>query len=48
MEVDFKDYISWKNGELIQKAMPYLSPGERELLISQVCSDCFDSVTYEG
>ena len=39
-----EDLDSWENGELIQNAMPYLSAGEREILISGVCEACFDNM----
>lgn len=29
-----RDYKNWLNGTLIQKAMPYLSTGQREFLVS--------------
>jgi hypothetical protein len=29
-------------GELIQRAMPEVSEGDRELLISGICGKCFD------
>jgi hypothetical protein len=38
------DYFDWQEGELIQRAMPYLTPGERELLKSQTCQDCWDKM----
>ena len=38
-----EDAKSYKAGEKIQDCFPYLSAGDRELLISQVCNDCFDS-----
>ena len=41
------DIIGWRNGAYIQDAMPYLSPAERELLISATCGDCFDSLFGE-
>jgi hypothetical protein len=44
MAVNVDDYTSWENGELIQVAMPYLSAGEREVLISGVCGTCFDKM----
>ena len=34
------DFATWQEGELIQNAFPYLSAGERELLISGICTDC--------
>ena len=35
---------AWKSGELIQDAMPELSAGDRELLISGTCGECFDEM----
>ena len=34
VEVDLAQYKAWQNGELIQNAMPDLTPTEREQLIS--------------
>ena len=40
-----KDMFDWLSGSgYIQDLMPYLSDGERELLISGTCSHCFDSM----
>jgi hypothetical protein len=39
-----EDYDKWRRGELIQKAMPYISADQRELFISQMCSTCFDEL----
>ena len=36
-----EDVERWQNGEHIQDVMPYLSAGERELLISQTCDKCW-------
>lgn len=44
LKVDPADYAKWQAGELIQRAMPYLDVGERELLISGICSTCFDQL----
>ena len=38
------DFRRWEGGEPIQDAMPYLSAGERELLISGTCGACFDKL----
>lgn len=38
--VDFDDLLLWRNGELVQKAFPYLSATEREQLISELCPEC--------
>lgn len=44
MRIDPADVRDWQEGKLIQHAMPYLSAGERELLISGICEDCFDEM----
>jgi hypothetical protein len=38
------DLVNWQNGELIQDAMPYLSAGEQEVLVSGTCGACFDKM----
>lgn len=48
LQVDLTDYAMWRNGTLIQHAMPYLSAAEREVLISRVCAVCFDKNFREG
>ena len=40
VEVNLAQYEAWQNGELIQNAMPYLTPTEREQLISGLCPKC--------
>lgn len=47
LEVKLVDYDRWLHGEVIQKAMPYLSADERELLISHTCGNCFNSIFEE-
>lgn len=47
LEVKEEDYTKWKSGTYIQHAFPYLSAGERELLISGICGDCFDKMFKE-
>ena len=44
LRVATQDLHDWKNGELIQKALPYLTVDQRELLISGVCGPCFDGM----
>ena len=46
--VNSDDFQRWKDGALIQDAMPYLSADERELLISSICGLCFDQMFGEG
>jgi hypothetical protein len=39
------DLHDWTSGSLsIQDALSYLSPSERELLLSQTCGGCFDKI----
>lgn len=40
VKVDFMAYTNWLDGELIQNAMPDLTPTEREQLISRICPKC--------
>lgn len=45
--VESEDLQAWKDGELIQNALGYLTADEREILISTrsskpVCGKCFD------
>ena len=47
INVPFEGYNAWKNGELIQNAMPELSADEREMLISGICPDCWDNMFGE-
>ena len=42
-----EDWRAWQDGMLIQNAMPYLTAGQRELLISQTCETCFTKM-FEG
>ena len=39
-----EDFLSWRNGELIQEALWYLSADEREMLISGICPTCWDKM----
>lgn len=40
--LDRQDLESWLAGEVyIQDALDYLTPAERELLISQTCDNCW-------
>ena len=41
IEVNTSDLYSYMNGKLVQNAFPYLSVGERELLVSGMCDKCF-------
>lgn len=39
--VDEEDIKKYENGALIQDAFPYLTPDEREIMISGMCGDCW-------
>lgn len=43
VEVNESDYWDWQDGELVQRAFPYLTPDEREMLISGICPKCWDA-----
>lgn len=42
--VNEEDYWDWDEGVPAQKAFPYLSPDEREMLISGICPSCWDKM----
>ena len=42
--VDPNDLNRWAEGELIQEALDYLNPDERELLLSGICGSCWDTL----
>lgn len=44
---NLEDYGEWKSGKLIQEALPYLSDGERELMISSTCDNCWSELFGE-
>jgi hypothetical protein len=45
--IPFEGYERWLSGELIQRALPDLTINERELLISGLCSKCWDQLFLE-
>ena len=47
LQVNQNDLKDWQEGKYIQDAMPYLSAGERELLISNICEECFTNLFSE-
>lgn len=47
IEVDEEGFRKWQNGELIQKALPDLNVECREMLISQICGECFNEIFRE-
>ena len=40
ISIDFDKFMEWKEGKKVQDAFPELSPSERELLITGMCSEC--------
>jgi hypothetical protein len=42
--VDSEDYFKWVNGELAQRAFPYLSVADREFLISGISPEGWDQL----
>ena len=40
VEVNLAQYKAWQNGEPIQNAMPNLTPGEQQRLITGLCPRC--------
>ena len=47
LEVPIEGLVKWRQGALIQDALPALSRSEREMLISQTCGTCFDDMFEE-
>lgn len=43
-EEDFNEYAYSPHRRLIQEIFPYLTPAERELLISSVCGKCWSKL----
>ena len=44
INLNYEDVQAWKDGTLIQDALPYLNADQRELLISKTCGSCFDKM----
>mgnify|MGYP003115974502 FL=1 len=46
MEISMEpaDFQSWKNGELIQNALPYLTPDEREFIKTGIYANEWDDL----
>ena len=44
VNVNDVDFQNWQEGALIQKAFPYLSADEREILITGTCPKCWNSM----
>ena len=48
VEVNLAQYEAWQNGELIQNAMPDLTPTERVQLIYGLCTKCQAEISGES
>lgn len=44
LAVDPQDMKRYQEGELVQKAFPYLSDDQREMLLSGWCNYCFNDM----
>ncbi len=47
LNVTRSEMLAWARGDLVQKAFPKLSAGERELIVSQICGKCYDKIWKE-
>lgn len=48
VKVPLEGYLRWRNGlQHIQDAMPQVSEGDREMLVSGICESCFDGIFKE-
>jgi len=47
VKVGMEAYKKWQNGLYIQDAFPELSAGDRELMISGICGECYDKMFKE-
>ena len=47
-EVRENGFEAYENGEYIQDALPMLTAGEREMLISQTCDSCWAELFGEN
>jgi hypothetical protein len=47
IQVQDEDLEKYQRGAKVQHAFPYLSPGDREFIISQHCNACFNRLFPE-
>ena len=38
------DYLNWQNGMKIQDALPNICAANREMMISNICDECFNRI----
>jgi len=48
IKVETRDWLKWNSGVYVQNAFPYLSPEDRESLITGYCGDCWDNLFSFG
>jgi hypothetical protein len=46
--MDPSDYLAWKNGEMIQNTLPYLTANEREFIKTGMVDDEWDEMHSSG
>lgn len=44
LKVRDEDWVRRRNGELVQHCFPYLSAAEREMFVSGVCGECWETM----
>lgn len=45
VEVDQRDWNKYKSGHYtVQECFPYLSPDQRELILTGICKECWGSM----
>jgi hypothetical protein len=44
ISVESEDFYDWREGLSVQNAFPYLGASDREMFISQTCSECWDDM----
>ena len=42
-QVSETGYLNWNNGMKIQDALPELSAGKREMMLTNICDKCFNN-----
>ena len=47
MPIERKQYMAWKNGEMIQDAMPHLTNDQREFLMTGISQQEWDATFKE-
>ena len=45
--VSFEQYMSWRAGDLVQRAFPDMPREDREMFVSETCNSCFHKL-FDG